>query len=247
MSSGRDDILIRLRAALGRTSDRTPRIDAPRPSAPMTVTEAHGDRRQLAARFGESLVALSGSYETVTDATELAGRAAERIRAWSEEDRRSGDADRLELLSWASEQLTPADLGRRLELAGITLVVPDELHDRDVRQRAAALRLGLTGVDAAIASTGSAVIAAGPGRSRAASLLPTHHLMIVPSSRIYPTPEHWFAELRRDGHHTEWLRRSGQIVFISGPSKSADIELSLTLGVHGPRVVHAIIYDDVEP
>lgn len=247
MSSGRDDILIRLRAALGRTSDRTPRIDAPRPSAPMTVTEAHGDRRQLAARFGESLVALSGSYETVTDATELAGRAAERIRTWSEEDRRSGDADRLELLSWASEQLTPADLGRRLELAGITLVVPDELHDRDVRQRAAALRLGLTGVDAAIASTGSAVIAAGPGRSRAASLLPTHHLMIVPSSRIYPTPEHWFAELRRDGHHTEWLRRSGQIVFISGPSKSADIELSLTLGVHGPRVVHAIIYDDVEP
>ncbi len=250
MSRARDDILGRLRTALERREDRFPWSEAPRPAALMRVTEARGDRLELAARFGESLLVVSGSCEIVDQATEVAGRAAERIRAWNAEDGPGDDPGsgrrNIEVLSWAPDELTPPELGPRLERAGIRLVVPEDLHDRNGRYQAAALRVGLTGVDAAIASTGSAVMAAGPGRSRAASLLPTHHLMIVPSSRIYPTVEDWFAELRRGGHHDEWLRRTGQIVLISGPSKSADIELNLTLGVHGPRVVHAIVYDDVE-
>ncbi len=248
MSSGRDDILGRLRVALGRKGDRLQDRAAPTTATAMKVTEARGDRLELGDRFGESLAALSGSYQVVNGAADVADRVVELITGWSADDRPDGEGSGrrdLEVLSWAAAALTPPDLGPRLEQAGIRLVVPDELRDREHRSRAAALRVGLTAVDAAIASTGSVVLATGPGRSRAASLLPTHHVMIVPTSRVYPTLEDWLAESRREGFH-ERLRRPGQIVFVSGPSKSADIELNLTLGVHGPRVVHAIIYDDTE-
>lgn len=249
MSSGRRDILGRLRAALDRSGDRLPGRLAPGTASLMRVTEAHGDRLELADRFGKNLAALSGSYEVANQAAEVAARVVEQVRVWSAGDPNGESDDRrreLEVLSWAAAALTPPDLAPRLEHAGITLVVPEDLHDRDSRDRAAALRVGLTAVDAAIASTGSVVLATGPGRSRAASLLPTYHLMIVPASRVYPTLEEWFAQLRRENRHDEYLRDPGQVVFVSGPSKSADIELNLTLGVHGPRAVHAIIYDDRE-
>ncbi len=102
----------------------------------------------------------------------------------------------------------------------------------------------MTSADAAFASTGSIVLASGRGKSRAASLLPLRHLVLVPMSRIHPTVEAWLRTLRHDQALGSFLRVSGQIVFITGPSKSADIELNLTLGVHGPRVVHALIFDD---
>ena len=103
-----------------------------------------------------------------------------------------------------------------------------------------------TGVEAAFANTGSVVLTPAPGRSRIASLLPLHHLILVPLSKIYPTFEDWLAKLRKEGHLETFVRESGQIAFITGPSKSADIELNLTLGVHGPKVVHAIVFDDKE-
>ncbi len=250
MSDGRADILGRLRLALGAREARLDRREAPRPAAVIDVPEGRRDPHALTARFGESLVALSGSYEVVRHADEVAERAAERITTWSAHDSREDDGDGRrrdpEILSWAPDQLTPPDLGPQLERAGITLVVPEELGHRDTRLRLASLRIGLTGVDAAIASTGSVLMAAGPGRSRVASLLPTHHLMIVAASHVYPTLEDWFQELRRGGLHAQRLRQPGQIIFVSGPSKSADIELNLTLGVHGPRTTHAIIYDDAE-
>ncbi len=250
MSNAREDILGRLRTALEGKDAWFPRSEAPRPGPAITAPEAGGDRLELAKRFGNSLVAVSGSYEIVDPAAGVAGRIVEIVKAWSAEDPPSDEGGsrrrNLEVLSWASAALTPPDLEPPLGQAGIKLVVPEDLHDRHSRYRAASIRIGLTAVDAAIATTGSVVLVAGRGKSRAASLLPTHHLMIVAASRIYPTLEDWCTELRREGLHAERLKEPGQIVLVTGPSKSADIELNLTLGVHGPRVVHAIVYDDAE-
>jgi L-lactate dehydrogenase complex protein LldG len=250
-SSGADsrtEILARLRRVL---DDSRPLFRGEsgilEPDIPTPVTSGDGDRLALAELFGAKLTAVAGSYEIVEHTAEVPARILQRIEEWTSVDHDPAaerDATLTQVLSWAPDELPVAGIDRYLDDAGISLVVPDDLHDESSRERAASSAVGLTGVDAAFAGTGSVVLGAAPGKSRAASLLPLYHLMLVPMRTIYPTLEAWLQVLRRDGRLEEYLRQSAQIVFVTGPSKSADIELNLTLGVHGPRVVHAIVFDD---
>lgn len=186
--------------------------------------------------FGAKLERLNGGYDVVERPEQVAARVVALIRQW--------DAQACEVLSWAPDQIPVPQLEQQLEAAGLQLLVPHDLYDPESRDRAAAQSIGLTSVDAAFASTGSVVLAPGPGKSRAAALLPLHHLAIIPLSRLFATFEAWLESLRTGGKLGTFLQESGQIAFITGPSKSADIELTLTLGVHGPKVVHAILYND---
>ena len=88
--------------------------------------------------------------------------------------------------------------------------------------------LGVTGVRAAVAATGSLVVDAGLAGGRTASLLPPVHLALVRAEEIVATAADLLAGIDRP---------PSQLVFITGPSRSADIEFTLTIGVHGPRHV----------
>jgi L-lactate dehydrogenase complex protein LldG len=217
-------------------------------AVPMTVTHAEGDRRTLARQFGSKLEQLAGSYEIVDRTAEVPQRLLQRIAEWNSEREPSStetaDSSTLKVLSWAADELSVPGLEEQLRRSGLSLVVPDDLHEAGCRARAASTSVGLTAVDAAFASTGSVLLASGPGRNRSASLLPARHFLLVPMSRIHPTFEAWLQSLRGQARLEPLLRQSGQIVFVTGPSRSADIELRLTLGVHGPGAVHAIIFDD---
>jgi L-lactate dehydrogenase complex protein LldG len=209
----------------------------------MTVTRTPSGNAKLAATFGSNLETAQGTYEIV----ERPGDVADTVARWISQYR-SQPADRsdtpMQVLGWAPEEIGVPNLESRLKKSGMELLVPDDLHDEDVRRVAANAAVGITGVDAAFASTGSVVLASGRGKNRSASLLPLHHLMIVPANRIHPTFEDWLHSLRQAGELENFLRHSAQVAFVTGPSKSADIELNLTLGVHGPKVVHAIVVGD---
>jgi L-lactate dehydrogenase complex protein LldG len=235
----RDAILGRLRHVMSGPKPIFRNAAAPLepPDTPAAVTGAQGDRQALAETFGSKLEDVSGSYEIVDRENDVAGRIVALVEEWSE-------ARPIEVLSWAPREIPVDNLESVLNDSGISLLVPEELHREADRAHAARLTVGLTAVDAAFASTGSLALAAGRRKSRAASLLPLVHLAIVPMSRIYPTVEAWLASLRRDEGLGSFLRVSGQVAFVTGPSKSADIELNLTLGVHGPRIVHAVLFDD---
>jgi L-lactate dehydrogenase complex protein LldG len=98
-----------------------------------------------------------------------------------------------------------------------------------------AVVLGFTGADAALADSGAIVLVGGPGRSRLASLLPPIHVALLPVDRVLPDLATLFAG--RPG----LLDESSQVVCIAGPSRTADIEMTLSHGVHGPTHVHVVL------
>jgi len=245
----RAEILSRLRDACDgdRSLFRGRPISAAKPEPPAAVTQAEGTGPELARAFGEKLAAISGSYEIVERRTEVAERVKASVLAWHAIDSGTHEEEGpsvIEVLSWAPGELPVPNLETSLGTAGIALVVPSDLSDIEARRRAASIQIGLTGTDAAFAATGSLAFASGVGKSRAASLLPLRHIALVPFSRIHPTFEAWVSTLRHSGQLVTFLEQARQLVFVTGPSKSADIELNLTLGVHGPRTVHAVLFDD---
>ena len=86
---------------------------------------------------------------------------------------------------------------------------------------------------AGIAETGSIVCASVEGRAVQASLLPSHHLAILPAAKIYATLDDFFQNLG--------AAPPTNLAVITGPSRTADIELTLAIGVHGPERLDVIV------
>ena len=91
------------------------------------------------------------------------------------------------------------------------------------------IRVGLTGALAGIAATGTLALPASPGCPGETSLLPEIHLAVLYEDQIYATLEEVLA--------LEEMGSAPSAALISGPSRTADIEMTLTLGVHGPGEV----------
>lgn len=95
--------------------------------------------------------------------------------------------------------------------------------------------LGISTAQAAIAETGTLVLESAAERHRLVSLVPPVHIAIVDASRIVETLGDALALLRLD------KEISPAVTFITGPSRTADIELTLAIGVHGPQELYVII------
>lgn len=217
----------------------------------MAVTQATGSAWDLARRFGQELEALHGSYEILESAVEVRLALLNRLREWAEEEESARKGPKPEtfgqdrmVLSWDVGQLPIDGLAEALADMQWKLVAPRSLTSPESRDAVRFIRFGVTGVDAAFASTASMLVASGAGKSRAASLLPLRHIALIPFSRLYPTIEAWLTERRAAGELVDLVRGSASWNMITGPSKSADIEMNLTLGVHGPKFVHAILFAD---
>ena len=84
-----------------------------------------------------------------------------------------------------------------------------------------------------LAATGSVVLAASSEEPRARHLLPDVHVSLLPESRILPGLDELFAAVAGD--------LPSALAIVSGPSRSADIEQRLVVGVHGPGEVHVVL------
>ena len=133
---------------------------------------------------------------------------------------------------------------RVVDLCAAGSVVIDEGHP-DTGGLAERLRLvddpweaavGVTGVAAAVAETGTLVLSWGPGRRRSTPLVPPMHVALVPLSRLVAT----YAEAIDVLAALDPAPSGMQLV--TGPSRSADIEMKLVKGVHGPGQVHVVLY-----
>jgi L-lactate dehydrogenase complex protein LldF len=100
------------------------------------------------------------------------------------------------------------------------------------------IRAGVTKAICGLADTGSILVADGQGRPLPASLLTEVHIAVLNKSDI-------LASLP-DAMKLAQLTASDAAVFITGPSRTADIEMTLTIGVHGPKEIHVFV-DDSKP
>jgi L-lactate dehydrogenase complex protein LldG len=215
----------RILSALGRAAGRgsLPLTPVAPPPAP---APARGD---LLERFAAELEALGGRFHrpaTEARARELVVELSRREGPWP-------------VLSWAPDSLPLPGLWPALEEAGLQPLQADLPREPEARaarlERLGEARTGLTGVDAALAETGGLLLASGSGRSRLAWLLPERHVALLQR-----------AVLRFDlaevvSERPELLDAGAGVALVAGPSRTADIELTLTRGVHGPRHVDVIL------
>jgi L-lactate dehydrogenase complex protein LldG len=133
------------------------------------------------------------------------------------------------VLTWSFDHIPLAGLEEALWAHGIATA----------EARDASVRVGITGVDAAFAATGSLMLSAKQGRHRVTSLLPPAHIAVVRRDQVVADFETWIARQRARGGDA--FREPSSSIIISGPSRTADIAMQLQMGMHGPAMLHIVL------
>lgn len=136
------------------------------------------------------------------------------------------------VLSWTHPVIDKYEIRSLLRERHVTLCSPDD-QDTDRRFKA---DMGISSVDWAIAETGSLIVCSKPEQPTDVSLLPPIHLALVEEAQILPDIFDLFTLLPPQG-------LPSNLGFITGPSKTGDIELKLTTGVHGPKELLVVLIE----
>ncbi|WLR51824.1 lactate utilization protein C [Bacillus tianshenii] len=143
----------------------------------------------------------------------------------------------------------------RFETSGLTSYLNEELPNNEINVHvwdknggqenldiSAKADVGITFSDTTLAESGTVVLFSDNGKGRSVSLLPATYIAIVPKSTIVPRMTQVAQEVRQKIESGELV--ASCVNFISGPSNSADIEMNLIVGVHGPIKATYIVVDD---
>jgi L-lactate dehydrogenase complex protein LldG len=212
--TARENILARIRARQGKHAVAS----AAEREAVRTYTAAHpvGQRPSMewdpVARFRERALGLASTVDEVQSLAAVPAAVAHYLKSHSLP---------LTAVCWAEF----ADLDWR---GAGTDVVPREAREGDL--------VGITGAFCGIAETGTLMTLSGGDTPPTVSLLPETHVAVLHRSRIVRAMEEAWQLAR-----AELKRLPRAVNFISGPSRTADIEQTVTLGAHGPYRVHVIL------
>jgi L-lactate dehydrogenase complex protein LldG len=163
------------------------------------------------ARFRAALEALGGSV-TLVDDVDAARQAAET------------------LVDGRSFVASPHPFLAQCGIAGLPYTNSEEL-----RNACATAAVGITSAYCLLAQTGTIVLRATPQEPRLISLLPPVHIAVAPQDRLLTNLDEMLSMIPRP------VDDSSAMVFVTGPSRTGDIEQFLVRGVHGPGHVHVVI------
>ena len=215
MSSARDTVLRNVRRSLNR-------------SAPLSPTV----RAALDARLRQPAPNVQPRIDEPLMARFLARLAALNVKVT-----RLPDLDRVS--ETVERHMESHDLGTRLVAAPDPQLAAIRWSNRlEVERRAAVGEdlVSLTGAFAGIAESGTLVLLSGPHSPTTLNFLPGDHLVVLAAERVLPAMEDVWVRLRaRD----ESMPRT--VNFISGPSRTADVEQTMQEGAHGPRRLHLLL------
>ncbi len=186
-------------------------------------------RAKLIEDFKRELELLSGQVYVPDDIHGAISTVLDIIR--SHQARR--------IMAWEKVHLGLPGPVAALTEAGVAIEdnhVPPSGKSRQVRlQQLEGVKVGVSGAAGGLTDTGAVALSNGPGRGQLVSLLPPVHIALLPVTKLFPSLP---AFLANNPEATEARRN---LVFVAGPSRTGDIEMTLTMGVHGPGEVHVIM------
>jgi L-lactate utilization protein LutC len=207
----REQILHRVRTALGRSAGQ-----APAAPPPVRIRVPEIDMEARISMMLDRVSALAGKTCRAANVQEAQAFVQARIAG----------------------KTAVASNAPFLAECGITSLpeVRSGVVDRDeLRDLCAAVDVGITSADYALADTGTLVLLSSPREARLISLLPPAHIAVVPRERILTSLDELFAVLPKPALQTS------SMVLITGPSRTADIEQILVRGVHGPGEITVVV------
>jgi L-lactate dehydrogenase complex protein LldG len=219
--SARDEILANIRASLGVSGAEAPRRMAVRErltQAPSGVVPARGqgDDATRLATFKSEAERAKASVVEVAEASDVPNEIARYLRdANLPATLRMGEDSRLAAMPWAE---TALELSHG----------PTDGHDLN----------GLSAAFAAVAESGTLALTSGADNPTTLNFLPDNHVVVVFARDVVADYESVWRNLRARFGKGEMPRT---LNFITGPSRSADIEQTLLLGAHGPRRLHIVV------
>jgi L-lactate dehydrogenase complex protein LldG len=211
---------------------RRPFGDAPpRPETYLNVTVQEDESPDaLLERFTRELTALKGEVHPVNGDEEARGKVIELLEFYQAES----------IIAWDFAHIPVDGLESAIRAAGIEIIQPDT-HDEmrmETLSISAEAQVGLTGADAAAATTGTLIFTTAPGKGRIPTVLAPVHIAVITLDQLVARIESWVAAQRANGLP---LTDSANVCFISGPSRTGDIEMEMILGVHGPGELRVIV------
>ncbi len=223
MTDPRAEILDRIRQALPLGHLPAVVETLPAPPAPPPFAQP------LADVFAAALAEVRGDLHRVPDRGAARAFLLEEFKRLQVNQVLCWDVDR-----WPDPGLAPYLKARDIELVSSRL---SGLRRKQDLERLGQIGVGLTGADAGLARTGSLVLLGSREQGRFASLMPPVHYALLRADLIYPDLAAWLAA---PGVHDKIVASSSTVV-ITGPSRTADIAQTLTLGAHGPRELHVVL------
>lgn len=219
--SARDAILERIRRANGASggSGRAEAVRERLEKAPIGVIPARGqlDQAGRKALFKKEAETVSASIVEVKTRDDVPKAVAAYLRSKNlPSSIRMGDDQRLQKMPWKAQ--------RALEVAR---------GASDGNDLAA-----VSHATAGIAETGTLVLTSGKANPTSLNFLPEHHIVVLDAKDIGGDMETALAKIRKKSGKGEMPRT---VNFITGPSRSGDVEQKIVQGAHGPRAVHIVI------
>lgn len=207
--SARQDILAKVRLAVAAQSQAAPAVPESARVAPRPLP-ANG---QALGQFIDEVRKLGVKDRQVGPGEPLRRAVQELVQS----------AGVRKAALWDTPELKALGMAEALQSCGVEIVPPDAPY-----RLLAQCDLGVTTAEAALPETGTLVLASSAQMPRAVSLLPRIHLAVIRPGILVADLRDAFARMKGQGY----------FVFVTGPSRTSDIELTLTIGVHGPKELH---------
>ncbi len=207
----RENILHKIRTALGRSA-----AQAPAPAPPVRLRPPEVPLEERLRRFAAALEEVGGKSACVDSP------AAARTRVE-------------ELLNGRRAVASAVPFLEECGIHTLAGVCKAPAAAAELKKVCSEVEAGITSAEYALADTGSLVLMAGGGEARMVSLLPPAHIALVRRGRVLTGLDELFTLMPQPAVH------SSSMVLVTGPSRTADIEQILIRGVHGPGEVYVIV------